>query len=1191
LKDKIKQLAKGKMKYELSGIVFSVEKVVIEVECGKRFQGSFSLHNSQLSEMKGVVYTSDNNMRVVNNSFFGTENKIDFEFTAEHCNAGDVVDGCFTIVSNCGEEELKFNVMVELPYCMTSMGKIRDLFHFANLAKTEPTEAMKLFQSDDFKRVFLRQDLKQAVQYETILYETLMKSSSVGHALEEFLIAVHKKLRINLMVDKTNFEYQVKSESFMDQIILQKDQWGFAEYKISTDVPFIQIDYTSISSENFNGNTYKLEFVMEPAAMRNGINYGSIKIESTHQCIIVQIKATCCKTSEAGESNHKDRKNKKLAIAELIQNYLNFRTDKQDIQQYVNELETSTRILEQENHGSFLHLLNLHRSMITGQELLVKEQLDQFNARSEELKQSSVLEYCIYLYLKALSAKEENAIQDAVTQISEYYEHGYQQWEFLWLLLYLDKKYIENNTLKLNAIREQLKAGCHSPILYFEACAIYNLEPELMHELDGITILIANWGIKAGFILQEAAMQYTYLASKKKSYHHLVYQGLKSLYEMKQSSEILTAICTILIKGNKIENKYFPWYQLGVEGQLRITELYEHYLYAAEEQMDVLLPQTVLLYFIYNSSLSERKKAYLFANIIKNKNQYAQVYPSYIKHIEEFSYQQIKAHHINPNLAVIYEELLNKNMINSQLAMDLPYIMFQYNVECNNPKITGVYVVHKELEPEQYVPLVNGKAQITIFTENAQIFFEDQWGNRYYDTIDYTLNKLVHFEDFVPICYDRNPENHMLVLSIYDKIENYQKVDENVIDIRRKVFDLPQIRDQYRDNCFKQLIQFYYDTLEDNKIEELIGLVEFKGIDYTEQGRIIEYCITNSMYEKAYDYLRYTEYEAVSLKMLIKLCSQKIFLNAEEENQTLVGLAYYIFNAGKYDENILNYLVHYYYGITKELYEIWKTAADFDLDTFIIEERLLAQMLFAENILMNSFSVFQSYYKNTASRMISKAYLNYQAYKYLLNDRVLQEEFFDICKKEAVFEENELTMLALLKHYSEKDELSEEERNFVEFNLYQYLDKGFVLPFFQKLKHQIKIPHGICNKYYAEYKCNPEHKVTIHYRLEQQEGLEEDFTCETMQNIYQGIHVKGFVLFYNETLQYYVTEENEQGEGITESISVQLDKNMDGNSENQYILLNLMLMSKEMQDEKTLLELMKQYTKVDYSIHKLFKPL
>ena len=45
----------------------------------------------------------------------------------------------------------------------------------------------------------------------------------------------------------------------------------------------------------------------------------------------------------------------------------------------------------------------------------------------------------------------------------------------------------------------------------------------------------------------------------------MLYRTLAKLYEKKEDVRILQQICTLLIKGNKTDIRYFEWYRLGVE--------------------------------------------------------------------------------------------------------------------------------------------------------------------------------------------------------------------------------------------------------------------------------------------------------------------------------------------------------------------------------------------------------------------------------------------------------------------------------------------------------------------------------------------------------------------------------------------------------------------------------------------------
>ena len=214
--------------------------------------------------------------------------------------------------------------------------------------------------------------------------------------------------------------------------------------------------------------------------------------------------------------------------------------------------------------------------------------------------------------------------------------------------------------------------------------------------------------------------------------------------------------------------------------------------------------------------------------------------------------------------------------------------------------------------------------------------------------------------------------------------------------------------------------------------------------------------------------------------------------------------------------------------------------------------------------------------------------MTYNDNKYLFMDRVIQPELFPIMKRELTYEENEVCMLALLKQLSQEDNLGDGEKEIVDYNLHKMIQKGIILPFFKKFQNSVTLPSRINDRIFVEYITNPSHKVTIHYRLEGKDGM-DDFITEEMKNVYLGIHVKEFILFYNENIQYYITEEEEEGQiAVTESVNVQLDHNMKLEEDTRYNQLNFMLTALEVQDDKTLIESLSSYYKLNYVADKLF---
>ena len=48
--------------------------------------------------------------------------------------------------------------MIGVPACNASIGKIKDMFHFANLAREDESEAAALFKNKNFEQIFLYKD-------------------------------------------------------------------------------------------------------------------------------------------------------------------------------------------------------------------------------------------------------------------------------------------------------------------------------------------------------------------------------------------------------------------------------------------------------------------------------------------------------------------------------------------------------------------------------------------------------------------------------------------------------------------------------------------------------------------------------------------------------------------------------------------------------------------------------------------------------------------------------------------------------------------------------------------------------------------------------------------------------------------------------------------------------------------------
>lgn len=111
----------------------------------------------------------------------------------------------------------------------------------------------------------------------------------------------------------------------------------------------------------------------------------------------------------------------------------------------------------------------------------------------------------------------------------------------------------------------------------------------------------------------------------------------------------------------------------------------------------------------------------------------------------------------------------------------------------------------------------------------------------------------------------------------------------------------------------------------------------------------------------------------------------------------------------------------------------------------------------------------------------------------------------------------------------------------------------------------------------VEYKAQPGMRAVMHYCLEHAEGEEPEYLTEEMNEVYGGVCFKDFVLFFGERLQYYIVEESEGEEQLTESATIRKSDTGSMGAEGKFNLLNDISISGTLQDYETVGKLLAEY--------------
>ena len=90
--------------------------------------------------------------------------------------------------------------------------------------------------------------------------------------------------------------------------------------------------------------------------------------------------------------------------------------------------------------------------------------------------------------------------------------------------------------------------------------------------------------------------------------------------------------------------------------------------------------------------------------------------------------EQLFAANIDSNLAVLYDKMIYRDVIDVPVAKILPSILRSYRISCRNPEMLYVIVRYEETLDEDIFLLRDGVAYVPLFLDKSVILFQDGYG-------------------------------------------------------------------------------------------------------------------------------------------------------------------------------------------------------------------------------------------------------------------------------------------------------------------------------------------------------------------------------------------------------------------------------------------------------------------------------
>ncbi len=1185
----INRILEGNFDYEDGSLDFSCSKIELTLPKDSVYEGSFHVNSTTAGCAAGYISTSDIRMECLTSEFAGNDVEVSYRFHGENMEEGDVVKGTFSLVSNRGEYYLPFVVSIEHKVLNSSVGNIKNLFHFANLAKSNWQEAVKLFYSPEFSRVFVGSDSKM---YDC--YRALSACPGNEQNMEEFLMQINKKQKVEFLLSEAqlNIELPVTKGAYAvteAEIGIVRNGWGYTALHIECDGDFLFTEKEFLTDDDFLGNQCRLPVYVDGSLCRQGKNYGSILIYNSYISLEISVTVRLGEVNVSGRSELK----RKRMIVQLMEFYQAFRLKKISMATWLKETGKLVEQLVSMNENDVVARLFQAQVLITeGRNNEAGWILDHTAELMERDDLADSAMWAYYLYLTTLLHDDEEYLEQVAEEVELLHRKNRREWRIAWLLLYLSEEYNRNAAVKWQFLEKQFTRGCNSTVVYIEALQLLNANPTLLRKLDRFEIQVLYFGAKQEALGSEVVEQILYLVGKVREYSPVLEKILTALYEKKADTRILQEVCALLIKGNKVGKAYFNWYAKGVDEQLRITNLYEYYMMSVDMQTIKVLPKMVLMYFMYQTGLDFERTAFLYHYVWRNRDKYEDLYADYRPRIERFVVTQIQRGRINRHLAALYQEVLTPGLVTEQTAGMLAKLLFAHQVNVEDARMCKVYVYQPgNLQPLGY-PVQDGRAWVVLYGNDSTIVFEDAYGNRFMKNVEYTLEKLMVPGKYVRLLGHYVKDSLELDIYLADESVGEAQLSAEAVDRYSRLILSDKVDLSIRRKGYMILLQ-YYSQAEDTKLlEDYLEQIPLEMLSEEERAEVVSSMVRQGKRQKIYDILsQYGPYFA-DAKILMRFVNDYIQYNGFVENEVLTAAAVHAFKRGRYNSVLLEYICLYFRGMTKDMRDVWKAAQSFEVNCYELCERMLVQMLYSGAFVGEKLEIFRYYVSRGAKQEVKEAVIAQCAYEYFVKEKVTGDEIFrEILNAYQRGESLQwIAKLAFLKYYAENyRRVDKEVSSLIEILLKEMMEKHIYLNFFREFTHHGSIYQEMQDKTIIEYRSLHGGTPRIHYVIMHENGDADEYVAQYMQEVYRGVYFMDFVLFFGESLQYYIVEECDGEEQLTESGSRQKNDIMNELAGCKYQMINDMIISKSMQDYGTLDQLLMDYYSKEFFNLQLFR--
>ena len=1167
-------------------LMLSPAELVLTNRPGELCEGELTVRAPEGTRLIGYAFSDSQRIRAIPPEFTANVVRLKVQVVTDGLSANARVQGSLTLSTNLGEYQIPVLVTLENPLPRSSSGRrLRNLDDFVRLAKDSYDEAFRFFAGKDFAALLAGEEPKVRA-----LYEALTALPVTYHRMEEFLIACGRKEPVVVTTESAEASFFRLKTSRKEKLALRKSEWGSVKLEAEASGSFLELPKTRVVSEDFVGSICEFEYIIHRERLAAGKNFGVITLRSFYSTLTFRVTA-----SREGALEMDRKSVERRGTLRLMREYIDRRLGVSD--DGIFRTESLARLASLKELGGRRIAYSLYEAFVevmTGRTVQAAGILSGITA--EELREEPPEVKAAYLYLGEKTGIFKPGAMDVVGKIRDWQRRNQESLILFMIWLRTDPDLARMPVRKLRELEAAYERGFRSPLIYMDAAELFRADEKLLVRMTPFSQQVLHFAARNHWMTRDLSRRTAFLAGNIKQFSGKTLRLLESIYGQFAESEVLEAICKLIIKGSPLQEEYFRWYERAVDRDIHLTRLYEYFVETMPEDYQRVLPAGVLRYFLLVDTLSDQRKAMLYANIIRNRNKDRETYESYRPKMEAFAALAAANGRENRHFAVICQEFFRK-LPEGKSGESLLRGLFAERIYTDDPRIRKVAVRHLGLAEEEIVPVYRGEAYIHRYTKDAVILLTDGRSHRYYNAVEYSAEPLMSRDELLAEADAADYQLPGLWLYVAAPEGRLLPVTRETAAVFLKILQSAAFTPRFRRAAERRFFVYLDKCRDDDRFGDFLasydGSLTGAPDGLPENPSFVANVLARrGFYRNAFLILRRIGFEQTDPALLSQVADDRIGQAEENPDEDTLRIAEAAFRAGQPDDEVLEFLCRHFDGALDELLKIREMCGKAGLETAVLDGRILRRAVLTGRRLPVIGDSLGCYAAAGGDRATIEAYLNFEAKLCFGGSVPICDAAAALIAAEVDEGRNQelIRKLSLLYYYAKKARLSLFEENVADKILEECALKDIRFSFFKELPKALVLQYHLEDRAFVEYRAAPDERVLLHYRLGRPGDPGEERE-EPMKEMYAGIFSKEFILFYGETLTWYVTvrANNEEKRRTRERSLTMANVDMDGRS--RYQLINQMLRAEEAGDREDLLERIRDFRQAERMVNTLFVPV